>query len=285
MLNNFFCPLVFVLFSAVLSLIAPRKVFDVHIHGSGNVSAQLSSLESAGVYKAALSSSWDLQNAFRGKSKVEILYGLMLPCPNGKVPYSLQKCYENGEDWPSLEWVEGQIKAGQVDYFGEILTQYFGISASDSRIIPYYALAEKYNLPVGIHFGGAGPGHGSPAFKMELGNPLLLKEMLQRFPKLRVWIMHSGDQFYIEAISVMKQHENVYADLSVVSNPDIIPGEKFRTLMSAFLRAGLEDRLMFGSDNGDIDKVINSIESLDILSEAQKGKIFYANAERFFRKR
>ncbi|MGV3686179.1 MAG: amidohydrolase family protein [Daejeonella sp.] len=284
-MSNIFCFLILAFFSGILSPEKERKVFDVHIHGSKNVTAQLSELEGAGVYKAALSTSWDLQNTFRGKSKIRILYGLMLPCPNGKVPYSLQPCYETGQDWPSPAWIESRIKAGEIDYFGEVLSQYYGISASDSLLFPYYALAEKYDLPVGIHMGGAGPGHGSPAFRMELGNPQLLKQMLSRFPDLRLWIMHGGDQFYREAISIMQTHRNVYADLSVISNPDIIPGEKFRGLMKAFIEAGLEDKLMFGSDNGDIGKVIRSVESLDLLSEAQKKKIFYANAERFFKKR
>lgn len=39
---------------------------------------------------------------------------------------------------------------------------------------------------------------------------------------------------------------------------------------------------MFGSDNGDIEKVIASLEDLDFLSKEQKDKIFFQNAERFF---
>jgi uncharacterized protein len=69
-------------------------------------------LEQAGVYKAAISTSWDLQNSYRGKSKINFLFGLMFPCPNGKVPYGLQPCYQDGQDWPSLSWVEEQIKEG-----------------------------------------------------------------------------------------------------------------------------------------------------------------------------
>jgi predicted TIM-barrel fold metal-dependent hydrolase len=119
---------------------------------------------------------------------------------------------------------------------------------------------------------------------MELGNPLLLNGLLDRFPDLRVWIMHSGDQFYREAISLMKQRPNVYADLSVISNPDILPPAQFKIMLRAMLDAGLEDRLMFGSDNGDISKVRAAIESSTLLSQRQKNKIFYVNAERFFKR-
>jgi predicted TIM-barrel fold metal-dependent hydrolase len=239
-------------------------------------------LQKAGVYKAAISTSWDLQNSYRNIPNTHFLYGLMFPCPNGKVPYSLQSCFSQGEDWPSIAWVEEQIKKGKIDYFGEVLSQYYGISSSDSLLFPYYRLAEKYNLPVGIHTGGAGPGHGSPNFKLDMGNPLLLKHMLSGFPKLRIWIMHSGVQDYKEAITIMQQNKRVYTDISVISNPDIVPFESFSTIMKAFMDAKLEDRLMFGTDNGDIDKVVRSVEDLRFLSKEQKKKLYYKNAERFF---
>ncbi|KAA5539365.1 amidohydrolase family protein [Adhaeribacter rhizoryzae] len=105
----------------------------------------------------------------------------MFPCPNGKVPYSLQPCYSNGETWRAVNWVEQQITEGMINYFGEILYQYCGISPSDSLLFTYYRLAQKYNLPVGIHTGGAGPDHGSPDIKMEMGKPLLMKAVLTLF--------------------------------------------------------------------------------------------------------
>jgi predicted TIM-barrel fold metal-dependent hydrolase len=39
---------------------------------------------------------------------------------------------------------------------------------------------------------------------------------------------------------------------------------------------------MFGTDNGNIDKVIGAVRGLPFLSREQKDKIFYQNAERFF---
>lgn len=261
---------------------ASQKIFDVHLHGSKDPLQQMLTLQKAGVYKAAISTSWDLQNSYRKIPNSRFLFGLMFPCPNGKVPYSLQPCYSKGEDWPSTDWVEQQIKEGKIDYLGEILNQYYGISSSDSLLFPYYRLAQQYNLPVGIHTGGAGPNHGSPNFKMELGSPLLMKTMLSRFPNLRVWIMHSGDQYYKETIEIMQENNLVYSDISVISNPDIVPPNKFSTIMKTLVDAGLEDRIMFGTDNGNIEKVIMAVESLHFLSTEQKNKLYYQNAERFF---
>ena len=106
-MNKFHTSLMFV----GLSFLFPhdlfsQKIFDVHIHGEKDILNQIRLLDSAGVYKAAISTSWDLQNSYVGKSKIKLLNGLMLPCPNGKVPYSQQPCFANGKDFPEISWVE-----------------------------------------------------------------------------------------------------------------------------------------------------------------------------------
>lgn len=261
-----------------------QKVFDTHIHGETNPDIQMQQLETSGVYKAAISSSWDLQNTYRNKFKIEVLHGLMLPCPNGKVPYSNQLCFSNGKDLPDIKWVEQQINDGKIDFIGEILSQYYGISPSDELLHPYYALAEKYNLPVGIHTGLAGPNHGCPNFRVGLGSPILMEDLILKFPKLRIWIMHSGYPFIEETVGIMSVYWNVYTDISVIANPDNIPYKDFHTTMKRLIDAGLENRVMFGSDNGNIKQVIESVNKLDFLSSEQKEKIFHKNAEQFFEK-
>lgn len=261
-----------------------QKVFDTHIHGGTNPDIQMQQLETSGVYKAAISSSWDLQNTYRNKFKMELLHGLMLPCPNGKVPYSNQLCFSNGKDLPDIKWVEQQIINGKIDFIGEILSQYYGISPSDKLLHPYYALAEKYNLPVGIHTGLAGPNHGCPNFRVGLGSPILMEDLILKFPKLKIWIMHSGYPFIEETVGIMSVYWNVYTDISVIANPDNIPYRDFYTTMKRLIDAGLENRVMFGSDNGNIKQVIESVNKLDFLSSEQKEKIFHKNAEQFFEK-
>lgn len=259
-------------------------VFDVHLHGDALPEKQLSNLAVNGVYTTAVSTSWAQQQTYQSNKDLKILHGLFVPCPNGKVPYSLQQCFEDGKEWPDVNWVEQQIKDRKIDFIGEVLAQYHGISSSDSLMYPYYALAEKYNLPVGLHTGSAGPDHGCPNFKEEMGNPLLLKQTLAKFPKLRVWLMHGGGPFVKECIEMMKTYPGLYADISVLNNPKIIPAKDFTSIMKAFIDAGLEDRLMFGSDNADIKTCIASVEQLDFLSAKQKEKIFNLNAKQFFGK-
>ena len=274
-----------VLILAFLSLhcVYPQKIFDVHLHGESHPKTQIQKLEAAGVYKAAISTSWELQNTYRD-SDMQLLYGLMLPCPEGKVPYGNRACFEDGKELPSIKWVEQQIKDGKIDFIGEVLTQYYGISPSDKLMYPYYELAEKYNIPVGIHTGLAGPGHGCPDFRVGLGSPILLEELLIEFPKLKVWIMHSGGPFLEGTIAIMNVYRNVFVDISAISNPDIVPPAVFRRTMKRLIDAGFENQIMFGSDNGDISKTEESVNNLDFLTSAEKEKIFYGNAEKFFKK-
>lgn len=277
----------FILFAATLYSCSnlpknEQRIFDVHLHGDPTPQKQLSNLAANGVNRIAVSTSWQEQQAYESSNDLNILHGLFVPCPNGKVPYSLQQCFENGNEWPDIKWVEQQIKEKKIDFIGEVLTQYHGISSSDTLMYPYYALAERYNLPVGIHTGSAGPDHGCPNFKEEMGNPVLLKETLKRFPKLKVWLMHGGGPFVKECMQMMKEYPGLYTDISVLNNPNIIPAKDYADILKAFLNAGLEDRLMFGSDNADIKTTITSVQQLDFLSAQQKEKIFHSNAETFF---
>jgi hypothetical protein len=260
-----------------------RVIFDVHLHGQKDPESQLKELEEAGVEYAAISTSWNLQNNYRGKTKMKLLFGLMVPCPGGKVPYSQQVCFDDGEEWPGAEWVRQQILDKKIDFIGEVLAQYHGISVSDTSMYPYYALAEKYDLPVGIHTGSAGPDHGSPNFKEEMGNPLLLKEALLKFPKMRVWLMHAGGPFLKEAIALMKEFPSVYADISAMNNPDILPAGQFQAFLKELIDAGLTERVMFGSDNAAIKAVISSVEKAGVLDEEQQRSIFFLNAKTFFK--
>ncbi|HUH33014.1 MAG TPA: amidohydrolase family protein [Daejeonella sp.] len=283
-MKKFFCIIVSLLMFGNSTNVNAQRVFDVHIHGDSDVSRQISQLKAAGVYKTAVSTSWRLQKSYQSKPGLAILQGLMLACPNGKVPYSNEFCFEDQKDLPDLKWVEEQIQEKKIDFMGEVLSQYDGISSSDKRLFPFYALAEKYGLPVGIHTGLAGPDHGSPNFKVALGSPMLMEEMLQKFPRLKVWIMHSGAPYIEDTLAIMNYYRNVYADISAISNPDIFPSVEFHSIMKRLIDAGLENRLMFGSDNGDISEIIANLNDLDFLSGEQKEKIFYRNAEKLFGK-
>ena len=270
--------------SAFATDVLAQKIFNVHIHGEGDAVQQLTKLKAAGVYKAAVSTSWKLQQSYQSTEKLTLLQGLMLACPQGKVPYSGQYCFEDQKDLPDLKWVEKVIREKKIDFIGEVLNQYYGFSPSDTLLYPYYALAEKYGLPVGIHTGLGGPDNGSPAFRAALGDPILMEDMLVKFPKLNVWIMHCGAPYLESTMAIMKYYPNVYADISAISNPWIFPPAEFKYIMKRFMDAGFGNRLMFGSDNGDINEILANFNALESLSPREKEAIRYQNAETFFSK-
>jgi predicted TIM-barrel fold metal-dependent hydrolase len=206
----------------------------------------------------------------------------MLPCPNGVVPYGGPKCFEDGKDFPDIGWVRQQLIDHKIDFFGELLNEYYGISLSDSLMFPYYALAHEFKIPVGIHTGLAGPDHGCPNYNPAMGDPELMRKFLVRYPGLKVWIMHAGAPYLKGTLAILNDFPNVYVDISVISNPDIVKKNDFNHYMKALVDAGFLDRLMFGSDGGDFGKIISAINELDFLTAKQKEKIFFKNAKRFF---
>jgi uncharacterized protein len=178
-------------------------------------------------------------------------------------------------------------RAGELRAMGEVLAQYEGLSPSDPDLEPYFALAAELDIPVGIHTGLSFPGvtRSKPAFRVALGNPIHCEELLNRHPDMRVYLMHAGWPFLAETIGVLNVYPQVYVDIGVVSW--IIPREEFYAYLRALIRAGLLDRIMFGSDQmswpAAIDLAIEAVKSADFLSDADKRAILYANAARFLR--
>jgi len=174
-----------------------------------------------------------------------------------------------------------EYEAGRLDGMGELATLYLGIPPDDPRVEPYFALAEEFDVPVLIHLQGlAGP---APTFRIKSGHPELLEEVLRRHPGLRVWLENAGFPFLDETISLMYTFPQVYADLSTFTW--LIPRQLFYTYLRSLLDAGLDKRLMFGTDSPPqiIGVAIEAIESASFLSEEQKRDIFYNNAATFLR--
>jgi predicted TIM-barrel fold metal-dependent hydrolase len=178
--------------------------------------------------------------------------------------------------------------AGQIGVLGELAAQYVGLSLGDSLFEPYLALAEELDIPVGIHtgLGPAGtPYTCCPEFRVTYGNPILLEEVLIKFPKLRLYLMHGGWPYLEETKAIMSVYPQVYADLAVINW--IIPREEFHQYLRALIQAGFGKQLMFGSDQmvwpEAIGLAVEGIETATFLSREQKRDIFYNNAARFMK--
>ncbi len=181
------------------------------------------------------------------------------------------------------------IRDGQLDMLGEVGAQYFGESPSDPEYYPYYKIAEEEGIPVGIHTGASFPGtpfRCCPKFRLKLGNPMLLEDMLVEFPKLKVFMMHAGGAGpYSEyTLMMMNMYPQLYTDLSIVN---WIPGMEsvLESLLKQAKQMGMLDRVLFGTDQmiwpEAIGIAVERINSLDFLALEEKADIFYNNAARF----
>lgn len=189
---------------------------------------------------------------------------------------------------PPPDTLRAAFASGDLKVLGEIGAQYHGLNPSDAWFEPYLALAEEFDIPVGIHTGLAPPGAAYACckdFSVTLGNPAMLEPMLKRHPRLRVWLMHAGWPYLQETKAILYMYPQVYADVAVIDW--IIPRAEFHQYLEALVTAGLGDRLMFGSDQmvwpEAIGQAIEGVDSAPFLDAAQKRAIFHDNAARFLR--
>lgn len=184
--------------------------------------------------------------------------------------------------------LEGRVSSGETRVFAEVTPQYRGMKPDDPSLEAFWALAEKLDVPVGIHMGYGAPGGpywAYPKYRAALGNPLLLEEVLARHPKVRVYVMHAGMPFTDEMIALLYSHPQVYVDISADNWGAARP--EFHHQLKRLVDAGYGKRIMFGSDQmvwpQTIEVAIEAITGAPFLSVGQKRDILYNNAARFLR--
>lgn len=163
------------------------------------------------------------------------------------------------------------------------------MSASDDKYSPYWKIAEQYGVPVGIHTGEGPSGivyRSTPKFRVKLGDPLLLEDMLVEFPKLKVYVMHAGGFFYPRILQLMQMYPQVYVEVGVLGHASQHRDmETMKKFIQGAKTMGYLDRVMFGSDQmvwpEAITDSINFVQEMDFLTVEEKQMIFYDNAARF----
>ncbi len=193
----------------------------------------------------------------------------------------------SSSDEMTVEAFEDSLSSGFYKVMGEVAPQYQGVSVSDMSLDEYFAVAEKLNIPVGIHMGTGGNGMAnitSPKYRASLGRPFLLEDMLARHPKLKIWVMHAGYPMIDEMIALMGAHAYVYVDLAGFIWS--YPLEEIHAYLKRLVQAGFGKRILYGTDLMIWPKLIETsvgvIENANYLSYEQKRDILFNNAVRFF---
>lgn len=180
------------------------------------------------------------------------------------------------------------IQDGKLKVFGEIGAVYAGKTLSDPEFAPYLKICEANGIPVAVHTGG-GPGDVTyrccPNFRLELGDPYKIEDVLAKYPKLQIYMMHAGEAFHEHAIRLMKQYKHLYTDLWVLLWINVFTQDYAEAFLKSAKRYDLLDRVMFGSDQmvwpHAIKKSIDQLNSYEFLTLDEKTKIFYSNAVQF----
>lgn len=187
-----------------------------------------------------------------------------------------------------LDELRRDFTKGGFKVMGEIGLQYEGLSPSDPFVDQYFALAEELDIPIAIHMGTGGSGRAnvtSPKFRGSMGNPLLLEDLLARYPKLRMQVMHAGYPMIDNMLTLLQANSHVYVDVAGLIWS--YPLKEANRYIQRLVEAGFEDRVMFGTDQLEWPKLmmysISIIQNADYLSPEQKRDILYNNAARFLR--
>lgn len=189
---------------------------------------------------------------------------------------------------PEAEVLRQAYAAGHFQALAEFMPQYAGLAPNDPALVPYFAMAEDMDIPVGLHVGLGSPGAaytGSPGFRMAVANPLLLEEVLVRHPRLRLYVAHAGWPQLDAMLALLYAHPQVYVDIGVINW--YLPVAEFHRYLKALVDAGFSQRIMFGSDQmvwpDAIGLAIRRTEEAPFLDADQRRDIMCRNAMRFFR--
>jgi len=281
-----------------------QPIIDVHLHAYGpadwkdprpnpvtgkpspataeeHMRQTLAAMDRYNIVKAIVSGPLDAVEQWR-----TVAPGRILASPNfGRPQVDLY-----GRPLPQIDGLRSLFKSGRLSAIGEVQAQYEGLSPSDPALEPYFALAEELDIPVGVHTGTSFPGtpyQGFPRFRVALGNPLLLEDLLVRHPKLRVFIAHGGEPWRRETIALMHMYQQVYMDVGTIWIGASLNRSAIDDWFREMFANDFGKRIMFGTDQmrwpDAIGMAIEAIESVKFLTEEQRRDIFYNNAARFLR--
>jgi hypothetical protein len=271
-----------------------QPVIDVHWHAPGKTGlpATVEMMETMNVKYAVLIGTYGQLDEMKGEGTGKFFPALTFPCENGKMANIGLQCFEDGGVFPNLSQLRERVKSGQIKVFAELNAQYAGIAPNDPRLEPYYALAEEFDVPVGIHLGIGPPGVAynnkgfppvkSPNYRGSAGDPLLLEEVLLKHPKLRLYVMHAAYPFREGMMYMLYMHPQLYVDVSVLQWA--IPRPAYYSYLRGLVEMGFGKRIMFGSDGGPkrLQEGVLAIMDADFLTAEQKSDILYNNAVKFF---
>ena len=116
----------------------------------------------------------------------QLILSLMFPCMTPEV----EDCFSDNTALPDINWLREEVREGRVQMFGEVISELHGVFPGDPLLEPFFALAEEFDIPFGLHM-GPGPEwlvestsiySQLPDFQISAGNPLELESAAAAAP-------------------------------------------------------------------------------------------------------
>lgn len=152
------------------------------------------------------------------------------------------------------------------------------LDINDKAFYPCYAKAEELGVPILIHTGSA----IIKGVKTKHVHPQMIDDIAFDFPDLKIICAHLGGWQYMDVVSALVHHNNVFADLSFWPlNPrfsGIVPWNLLENVAS--------DKILLGSDYpaGQTPKeAVEAVKGLPV-SQSFKEKILGENASKILRR-
>lgn len=148
---------------------------------------------------------------------------------------------------------------------------------NDTSIWPIYKTADEYNIPVVFHVGSTPFGN---LVKLNQADPLLVDDIANEFPGLKIILTHLGTLWHNESFMIAEKHPNVYIDTAAY------PYEIEELLTEKLIMRVGPTKFLFGTDfpmpyEGGMHRMIDfvsCVKHLEISGEL-KEMIFYRNFE------
>ena len=146
-----------------------------------------------------------------------------------------------GIDPTDRDWVEElRVAQDELHLKGVIISpEMQDYHPSDTRAMRLYEQCALRNLPVVFE-----QNHRHPASKMDYAQPMLLDEIAQAFPRLRIVVARLGHPWVDQTVVLLAKHANVYANVAGLLRQ---PWLSYTALLAAY-EHGVMDKLLFGSD-------------------------------------
>lgn len=292
----------FILLQNFLFAQAQTKIIDMHIHSysQSDFGVREPASDSYGK-KGAASAEIHRAETFTAFKKWNIVKAMVSGNPESVEEWSAKDTYNrvirgilifspNDYGLDSVKF-EQMIKDKKIEVFGEIGAYYGGTTLSDSIWQPYLRICERYDIPVAVHTGGGDPSgtySWSPKARLKMGDPYLIEDVLIRYPKLRIYLMHNGgEEWHEHALRLMAYYPQLYTDIAVMLWVEPNSQRTVTQFLKNAKHAGYLNRVMFGSDQMvwpyAIEKSIKFLNSLTFLTKQDKEDIFYNNAVKFLK--